>query len=141
MLHDLLIFPPVGLCPEGPDGRAFAAVEHPVLDARPVRSFGHFAAQGVQLPYQVAFSGAADSGVAGHIANGIQIDGEAHCGQSETRGGQRGLNSGMARADDGDIEFSCKVIHTGKQPFGRRFPPRNIVITPPGESRAAAGAG
>ena len=32
--------------------------------------------EGIQLPDQMALAGTADGGIAGHIAHGIQIDGE-----------------------------------------------------------------
>ena len=71
MLHVLPVFHPVGLSPEGMDGRAFATVEHPVLDAGMVGRRPHLAPQRVQLPHQVPLSGAADGGVAGHISHGV----------------------------------------------------------------------
>ena len=43
VLHHLLILPPVRLGPQRPHGGPFAAVQHPVLDAGPVRRLGHFA--------------------------------------------------------------------------------------------------
>ena len=59
-LHDLLVPPPVRLGPEAVDGGALAPVEEPVLDAGLIGGPGHLAAQGVQLPDQVALAGAAD---------------------------------------------------------------------------------
>ena len=49
LLHDFLIAPPVGLHAQRVDGGAFAAVEHPELDARGVRRFAHLAAERVEL--------------------------------------------------------------------------------------------
>ena len=109
VLHHLLIGPAVRLGPQGPHGGTLPAVEHPILDADPVRRPGHFAAQGVQLPDQVTLGGAADGGVAGHIAHGVQVDGQAHRFQPQAGGGQSRLDAGVSRADDGDIKLS----HTG----------------------------
>ncbi len=98
MLHHLLIAPPVGLRPERPHRRALAPVEHPVLDAGLVRRPAHLAAEGVQLPHQLALARTADGGVAGHVAHRVQIDGEAHRAQTQPRGGERCFNARVARA-------------------------------------------
>ncbi len=54
--------PPVGLGPEGPDRRALAPVEHPVLDAGQVGGLPHLTPQGVQLPGPGGLARAADGG-------------------------------------------------------------------------------
>ena len=76
MLHVLLIFPPVGLRAQRVYRRALSEVQHPVLDAAAVRRFGHFAAQRVELTHQMSLSRAADGGVAGHVADRVEIDRE-----------------------------------------------------------------
>ena len=114
VLHHLLVFPPVRLGPQGVDGWALAPVEHPVLDAGRIRRPAHLAAQSVQLPDQVALAGAADGRVAGHIAHGVQIDGEDNGLQSHPRRRQSRLDAGMARADDGNIKFSSRKFFHGK---------------------------
>ena len=106
VLHVLLITPPVRLGPEGPDGGALSLVQQPVLDAARVGGLRHLAPQGVQLPDQMALAGAADSGVAGHVAHRIQIDGEDDGLHPQPGGGQRRLDPGVARADHGDIKLS-----------------------------------
>ncbi|MPN22476.1 hypothetical protein SDC9_169859 [bioreactor metagenome] len=114
MLHELLILPPVGLGPQGMDGRPLAPVEHPVLNAGPVRGPGHFAAQGVDFPHQVTLAGAADGGVAGHVAHRVQIDGEHHGAQAQPGGGQRRFDSRVARADHCDIKLSGMKFSHGQ---------------------------
>ena len=86
-LHILLIAPPVGLRAEGVDSGALAKVQHPVLDARAVGGLCHFPAQRVKLPHQMALARAADGGVAGHVADGVQIDREHDRLQSHPRTG------------------------------------------------------
>ena len=71
VLHILLISAAVCLGPQGMNGGAFAPVQHPVLDACMVGSNAHLAAQSIDFPHQVALAGAADGGIAGHIAHGI----------------------------------------------------------------------
>ena len=112
VLHHLLVLAPVGLGPEGVDRRPLAPVEHPILDAGRVRGPAHFTAQGIQLPDQVALAGAADGRVAGHIAYGVQIDGENDGLQAHPRRRQGRLDTRVARADDGYIKFSGqKFLH------------------------------
>ena len=71
-------------------------------------------AQGVQLPDQVALAGAADRGVAGHVAHRVQVDGKADGPLAHAGGGQGGLDAGVARADHRDI-----VLSGGKFSHGR----------------------
>ena len=92
----------------------------------------HLAPQRVQLPHKVPLSGAADGGVAGHVAHRIQIDGKAHRLQSQTRRGQRCLDAGMARADDGNIKLSRnKLFHT--RPPRQPKIPFYIIMYPTGK--------
>jgi len=111
VLHYLLVFPPVGLRPQGIYCRTLAPVEHAVLYAGLVGGPAHFAAHGVQLPHQMSLAGAADGGVAGHVAHAVKIYGEAHGVQSHPGGGKRRLNSGVARADHRYIAFSSVVFY------------------------------
>ena len=98
VLHHLLVFPPVCLSPQGPHGGTLAPVQHPILDAGPVRRPGHLAAQCVQLPDQVALAGAADGGVDGL---------HAHPGRR-----QGSLDARVSRADDGHIIVAAvKLSH------------------------------
>ena len=74
--HPVLVLLLVRLCAQGVNRRAFGHIEHSALEERIVDGAAHFAAQRVQLPHQMALARAADGGVAGHIADGIQIDRE-----------------------------------------------------------------
>ena len=111
VLHDLLVFPPVGLGTERVDGRAFAPVEQPILDAGFVRRASHLAAQSVQLPHQLPLSSAADGGVAGHIAHCVQIDGKTQGAAAQSCPGQRRFNAGVTGADDCDVKCSGLILH------------------------------
>ena len=115
MLHELLVFAAVRLSTKRVNCGAFTTVEHPELNAGPVCRFAHFAAQGINLPDQMALAGAADGRVAGHIAHGIQIDGKDNGFQSQACGGQGGFDACMARADDRNVVglhlIFCHVIH------------------------------
>ena len=111
VLHDLLVAPAIGLGAQGIDGGAFAAVEHAVLDACTVGRTGHFAAERVQLAHELPLAGAADGRIARHIAHAVEVDGKADGVQAEPGGGQRRLNAGVARADDGDVTGSSVKDH------------------------------
>ena len=110
MLHHGLVQPPVGLGPEGMDGGTLAPVQHPVLDAGLVCGQTHFAAQSVDFPDDVALAGAADGGVAGHIAHRVQVDGEQDGVHAKPGTGQCGFDARMTRADDGNVTASCVVV-------------------------------
>ena len=111
VLHIFLVAPPVRLGAQRVNRRPLAPVQHPVLDAACVCGQTHFAPQSVQLPDQVALAGAADGGVAGHIAHGVQVDGEEKGVQPQPGGGQGSLNAGVARTDDGHVAFVNKIGH------------------------------
>ena len=111
VLHVLLIPPPVRLGTERMDRGALAPVQHPVLDAAGICRQAHFAAQSIQFPDQMALAGAADGGIAGHIAHCVQIDGKQDGVQAQPGCGQSGLNARVARADDRHIAIFYKIGH------------------------------
>ena len=106
MLHSQPIEQPVGLCPRGTHRRTFAGVEAAKLNAGGVDVFRHFTAQGVDLLNNLPLGQAADGGVAGHGADGIGVDDADQGAAAHAGSGQRGLATGMTRADDGDVKIS-----------------------------------
>ena len=114
LLHHLLVLPAVCLRPQRPHRRAFAPVQHTVLDAGLVRRLGHFAAQSVQLPHQVALACAANGRVARHIPHRVQADGQTHGPHAHPRRRQRRLDSGVSRAYHRHVERAAeKLSHAG----------------------------
>ena len=111
VLHHGLILPPVGLRAQRVHGRPFAAVEHPVLNAGLIGRARHLPAERIELAHEVALARTADGGVAGHVADGIHIDGKADGVQPQPGGGQRGLNARVPRADNGDVAASGVITH------------------------------
>ena len=104
----------VALQAQAVHGGALAEIQHPALQHGGIGRLGHLAAQGIQLPDKVALGGAADAGIAGHIADGIQRDGEDDGAAAQTGGGEGGFDAGVARADDGDIVGASGVgFHHG----------------------------
>ncbi len=103
VLHRLAIELAVRLGPRSPYRRTLAAVQNPELDARAVGHPPHDTIEGVDLADQVPFREPADSGIAGHLA-----DGGAPMGQKQGPGAQpcrggRGLAAGMPAADHDHI--------------------------------------
>ena len=106
MLHVFVVAAAVGLHPQCVHGGAFALVQHPALQVGGVCRQTHHAAQRVHLPHQRALGSAADAGVAGHIADGVQTHGKdsRFCAQHSSCMG--GFDARMASADDDDIIIS-----------------------------------
>ena len=117
LLHHRLVASPIRLGPERVDRRSLPQIQHPVLDAGLVRRPGHLAAQGVQLPHQMALAGAADGRVAGHVAHAVQVHGEAQGLQSQPRRGQGRLDTGVSRPDHRDVAASRLISsHSAHDP-------------------------
>jgi hypothetical protein len=83
---------------------AFAAVQHPELDAGGVGDPSHEAVKGVDLAHQMALAEAADSRVAGHLADVGEAVGDEGRPGAEPRGGRGGLAARMAATNHDDVE-------------------------------------
>ena len=121
MLHHLLVAPPVGLCAQGVNRRTLAEVQHAVLDAGLVRGLGHLAAERVELAHKVPLARTADGGVAGHVADAVEIHREAHGVKPHARRGKRGFDSCMPCADNGYIAFSRVIFYQSALPRFRVY--------------------
>ena len=115
VLHQAGVVVPVNLGPQGVHRRALAQVEHPALDGAGVGGAAHLPAQGVDFPDKVALGRAADAGVAGAVAHGVQVDGKDNSRAPQPCGGQGGLYAGVPRADDGNIKGTSVVNHRNLQ--------------------------
>ena len=100
----------IGLCPRRPHRRPFAPVQRAEVDARPVGGERHRTAQGVDLAHQVRLADAADSGVAGHLADGLDAHRQKQRPGPDAGGRECCLGAGVAAADDDDIE-AFGVVH------------------------------
>lgn len=99
----------VTLSPGRPDGRAARCVQETELDTDGISDFAHDSAESINFADQMAFGDSANSGVAGHLRDEIDIQGvegglEAHAGCGHGR-----LASGVAGADDYYVEMFVKV--------------------------------
>ena len=88
----------VGLGAGTLDGGALGAVEEAELDAGAVGHAAHDAVERVHLAHEVALAQAADGRVAGHHADGGELERQQHRARAGARGGVRGLAAGMAAA-------------------------------------------
>ena len=93
------------------DGGTFSLVQHPILDTSGVGGDAHLPAQCVQLPDQVTLAGAANGGIAGHVAYCVQIDGKQDGVKAQTGSSQRRFNAGVSGTDHRNITLSCKIRH------------------------------
>jgi hypothetical protein len=65
----------VTLRPGSPHGRAFAFVQHPKLQPGHIGVLARLTAKGVDFSGQVSFCQATDGRIAGHLGDGIEVDG------------------------------------------------------------------
>ena len=96
--HERLVELAVGLGAGGAYRRPLAGVEDAPLDTGGVRGPGHEAAQGVDLPHQVALADAADGRVAGHLAQGLDVLGQEQGAGPAACRGQGRLAPGVTAA-------------------------------------------
>ncbi len=103
----------VALGPGRLDRSAPAAVEEPELDARLIGEKAHQASESIYLPDEMALGQAADGRIAGHLGDGLEVDGhergpEAHGARCRGR-----FAAGMPGSDHDDVEIRSP---------GHRFP-------------------
>ena len=82
---------------------ALAAIEQAKLDARRIRDPAHQPVQGIDLAHQMALAHPADGGIAGHLAQGLELMGEQQGAGAKARRSRRRFAAGMAAADDDDV--------------------------------------
>jgi hypothetical protein len=93
----------VALSAGRPNGRTFLGVEHPEL--QPVMSVALPISppKRVNLARQMTFGQTADGRVAGHLADGVGIDGQQQSFAPMRAAAKRSLDAGMTRADHDHI--------------------------------------
>ena len=94
----------VALGAGAPDGGAARGVEETELDAAGVGDFAHDAAEGVDFADEMAFGNAAYCGVAGHLRDEVEVEGEEGRAQAHARGGRGGFAARVAGTDDEDVK-------------------------------------
>jgi len=99
-LHGQRVEPLVALRPPRLHGRPLAEVEPAYLDEVAIHGAGHLAAQGVDLPHQVALAWATHGWVAAHLGDEVQVHGQQQRSRAHARRCQGRLAPGVPRADD-----------------------------------------
>ena len=89
--------------------RAFAAIEHPKLNARGIDCLAHRAAERIDLANDLPLADAADRRIAAHLADRVAIRGEQGRFGSQSGSRQRGFGASMAGANNDHIVliFAC----------------------------------
>src|SRR5581483_8626391 len=103
----------VGLRAWALDRRPLAPVEDAELDARLVRNAAHEPVECIDLAHEVALAEPADGRVAGHLADGGEAMGDEGGARAHAGGRGRGLATGVAAADDDDIEAKIGALAHG----------------------------
>src|SRR6184192_2458274 len=85
-------------CARGPHGRSLGAIEHPELNGRAIGGPPHDAAERVDLPRHGTLRDSADGGIAGHLADGVEVGGEQERLGAEAGGHDGSLAAGVAGA-------------------------------------------
>jgi hypothetical protein len=97
----------VGLGASGTHRRALAGIQGAELDTGPVDRTRHGTTQGVDLAGEVPLADAADGGVAGHLADGVQVLGQQKCPRTGPRRREGRLGAGVTAAHNDDIKTVC----------------------------------
>ena len=95
----------VGLGARSANGGPLARVQGPELDPGRIDGTGHFATQRVDLLHQVTLADASYRGIAGHLADLVEVLGEQERLSPHPRRGESGLDAGMATTDDDDLRL------------------------------------
>jgi len=100
-----------------PDGGAAAGIEQAELDADGVGDFAHDAAERVDFADEMALGDAADSGVAGHLRDEVEVHGDHGSFEAHARAGAGGLATGVTGADDDDVVIFLHWIDCSAEGF------------------------
>ncbi len=104
-LHPRTIGGLVSLSAARTDRRSLAGIEEAELDSGLVDSEAHLAAERVDLAHQMSLADSADRRVTGHLADVIQVEREHQRFRAHPGCGERGLDPGVAGADDDHVVF------------------------------------
>jgi hypothetical protein len=100
----------VSLRSRGLHGRAFARIEATKLDTAFVDRAAHFAAQGINLAYEMPFSDAADRGVTRHLPDVVEIECQNERARSGARRRQCCLDAGVSGTHYDNVETGVHEI-------------------------------
>jgi len=81
----------------------FSGVQHLDLECRAIGKPSHRPTHCIDLADDMAFPNASDRGVAGHLANQIDVEGEKERSGTHSSRGKCRVDAGMATPDHNDI--------------------------------------
>jgi hypothetical protein len=105
MFQHQLICLLVGLRAWSPHGRSLAPIQHPELNPGRVGDFSHHAAESIYLAHEMSFRQTSDRGIARHLSDRVERDGQQQRLAPHSGGGKRRLAAGVSRADDDYVVF------------------------------------
>ena len=118
LLHRLPVKLAVGLRAGTADGGSLGAVKQAKLDAGLIGGTAHHPVECIDFAHQMAFAQAANSGIAGHFADGRGLVRQQRRLGAKARGGGCGFCSRMATANDNHIIITrhCdSVVDSGQR--------------------------
>jgi hypothetical protein len=98
----------------GPDRGSFLRIEDPELDCGGIRIQPHRPAEGVDLADHVPFPQPSDRGIAGHLAEGVEVLAEQSDGRSDPGGSQGCFNPCVTTSDNQHVVFFGVSEHLKK---------------------------
>src|SRR5262249_32412901 len=128
-LHFLLVGFFIGLGAGAVHRGAFAAIEQAELNSGGVDGLAHRAPEGVDFANDLAFGDAADGRIAAHLGDGVAVRGEKRGAGAHACGGESGLATGMASADDENVIVVGGGGHGGYAETGR--PVQTQIVSRP----------
>ena len=99
----------IRLGPRRSDCRSFTAIEHSVLNTGPIDDLAHDSAEGIDFTDELPFGKPADGRIAGHLTDGVQINGADQGPASHSGRGHGRFDARMARADYNHI---VRLVHS-----------------------------
>ena len=108
--HGALVFDFVTLRAGRPDRRPFGKIKHPELNRGCIGDESHGTAERVDLPCEVPFGNAADTRVAAHLGDVIQIQSQHESLRTCPRRRQSRFAGGMSTADHNNIKIFIQVL-------------------------------
>jgi hypothetical protein len=94
-----------------PNGGAFASVEHPAVNRRPVCGTRHNPIEDVEFANKVALANAPDGRIARHLPRIFGAESKQPDTRTATRRGSRSLASGVAGPDNQNVVHARALTH------------------------------
>ena len=101
----------IRLCSRGLNRRSSGAIQQAKLNSGAIGDPAHDPAERVYLAHQMSFGYAANRGIAGHLADQIQVQSDQRCSGAQAVRQRSSFATGVAAANHNHIKFSSKTHH------------------------------